>query len=981
MSTKIYLSEIKCILSDLEIYSKFLLKEPTSKEFISHIVFAKLPLPFRKELVRKIDNNYPSIDDIFANYLSIIKTLCMRQNKTFENPISDTKFEKDVPTPSNMPTIAHNSANNQKTYKKTEFKRNCKWCNCVGHTMSTCSRFPTYESRIKRCRELKLCFACSSDKHTKKQCRGNLDFSCGTCGKNSHITALCDKSTNDGHHSNYCINSWSSSGKTYLLPTVTIDIKYGSNSAKVRCLLDSGSQRSYISGEISKQLKIENSDKNTYHINTFVDSSYKTLSENMLTCSLGGNLSLITMPFLTDENFNLKFSISELDVALENISKQYSLADPPQGNVVVLQGLLGIDFIQHLDVFERVPCLKGSAFNLPNGISPFGNVDSFLNKEQIVKKYSKNSETELDNTCDVSIVNFLTNPVKTEFDPIGDVLKDGLVEERLDRLFEVESLGISETSCNFDEEMIDKFDEGIELIDDKYNVNLPWYEEKVGSLKSNFEVCCKVLDRVVTNLKNKNLYDEYLKVIQQQLDDDIIEQLPLEKIDPYDHVWVPHRPVVRTEEQVTTKLRLVLNCSLKIGNSPSLNECAYPGVNLLGNLFELLLKIRENKYLVTSDIKKAFLMIRLKKESDKNKFCILFKNEEGKLLAYRYKTLIFGFVSSPFILNHIIRKHVSKFPKDECSLFLLNNMYVDNFFMVGDDPNRLDELHEEALSRMSEGGFELRAWTSNSSYLKDKFMEKGIGTEHNNEYEKVLGYRYRVADDTLSVNEYTSKDANTKRMVLSQISSVFDPLSLLAPLLVKGKILLRSIWELKLGWDEILPENIIKEWNALNRDLLSISDVKFNRMCFSQKTELIVCTDASKYAYGFAAYLRSSEAENGSNLVFSKCKSAPLKNKSLPTLELLAIFLAIKCLTSLLNAYKDKITKIVLAVDSQVALAWVLTENVKTKNQFAKNRVNEISSMRKEIKSKFGLEPWLTRLRPCSPTQCRRCGGSLQLLK
>ena len=92
-----------------------------------------------------------------------------------------------------------------------------------------------------------------------------------------------------------------------------------------------------------------------------------------------------------------------------------------------------------------------------------------------------------------------------------------------------------------------------------------------------------------------------------------MENVNLKEVNPHSLVWVPHRPVVRTEEQVSTKVRLVLNCSLKIGSSPSINEAAYPGVNLLNNLFELLLKIRESNYLVLSDVRKAFLMINCSK--------------------------------------------------------------------------------------------------------------------------------------------------------------------------------------------------------------------------------------------------------------------------------------------------------------------------------------------------------------------------------
>ena len=91
---------------------------------------------------------------------------------------------------------------------------------------------------------------------------------------------------------------------------------------------------------------------------------------------------------------------------------------------------------------------------------------------------------------------------------------------------------------------------------------------------------------------------------------------------PLGNASIPHRPGLKTEENVTTKIRIVLNCYLKIKNSPSLNESAYQGINLISYLFELLLKIRNNKYLMMIDIKHVFLSIELKTDENKNEISI-----------------------------------------------------------------------------------------------------------------------------------------------------------------------------------------------------------------------------------------------------------------------------------------------------------------------------------------------------------------------
>ena len=54
-------------------------------------------------------------------------------------------------------------------------------------------------------------------------------------------------------------------------------------------------------------------------------------------------------------------------------------------------------------------------------------------------------------------------------------------------------------------------------------------------------------------------------------------------------------------------VRPVFNCSLKIGNAPSLNEAAYVGINLMRDIVKLSLYFRSNDTVQLSDIKQAFL--------------------------------------------------------------------------------------------------------------------------------------------------------------------------------------------------------------------------------------------------------------------------------------------------------------------------------------------------------------------------------------
>ena len=160
------------------------------------------------------------------------------------------------------------------------------------------------------------------------------------------------------------------------------------------------------------------------------------------------------------------------------------------------------------------------------------------------------------------------------------------------------------------------------------DVELPWYKDKISLVSSNHFVALKVLDRTIDLLKRKGLVNKYQEVFDKQLEDGIIEEVKVNLSDYDNHFWIPHRPVIRTEEQVTTKIRPVFNCSLKTDKAlPSLNEAAYPGIDLMGSILNLLFYFRTNKIVMLSNIKQAFLSVKLKNEVDKNRFCFFWKKK------------------------------------------------------------------------------------------------------------------------------------------------------------------------------------------------------------------------------------------------------------------------------------------------------------------------------------------------------------------
>ena len=118
------------------------------------------------------------------------------------------------------------------------------------------------------------------------------------------------------------------------------------------------------------------------------------------------------------------------------------------------------------------------------------------------------------------MVNFVLDPIQTYFNPLESILTDSEVDNGLENLFKFESIGIksgSDELINYDE-FVDKFEKGITFTDGHYDVDLPWLEDKVKLVPSNYKIALKVLDGVKSFLQKQYLVESYEEVFDKQLE-------------------------------------------------------------------------------------------------------------------------------------------------------------------------------------------------------------------------------------------------------------------------------------------------------------------------------------------------------------------------------------------------------------------------------------------------------------------------------
>ena len=99
---------------------------------------------------------------------------------------------------------------------------------------------------------------------------------------------------------------------------------------------------------------------------------------------------------------------------------------------------------------------------------------------------------------------------------------------------------------------------------------------------------------------------------------------------------------------------------------------------------------------------------------------------------------------------------------------------------------------------------------------------KEIDLEKELPVERTLGVQWNVA---------IKQKEETRRGVLSMISSVYDPLGFLVPFILLAKILLQNLCCSGLGWDEPISPNDLSLWRDLLADLPGLSDIAIAR-CF-----------------------------------------------------------------------------------------------------------------------------------------------------
>ena len=207
---------------------------------------------------------------------------------------------------------------------------------------------------------------------------------------------------------------------------------------------------------------------------------------------------------------------------------------------------------------------------------------------------------------------------------------------------------------------------------------------------------------------------------------------------------------------------------------------------------------------------------------------------------------------------------------------------------------------------------------------------------------------------------------DTKRKMLSLCNSIFDPIGLLAPFRLKGKMMFQRAMKEVDGWDTKLPDDLVKEFDTWRQSISKLEKFAIPRWIATPSTtnsmpEMHVFSDASLEGYGIAVYRVAHSDDGGENhvaLIWLRPRVVPNNSKgaghhnSVPRLELVAAVMGVEDRQKIQNWTGEVFSKIVHWTDSECVLKW-LNCNSKQFKTFVHNRISRIDAIitsRKEFR-------------------------------
>ena len=472
---------------------------------------------------------------------------------------------------------------------------------------------------------------------------------------------------------------------------------------------------------------------------------------------------------------------------------------------------------------------------------------------------------------------------------------------------------------------------------ERYEVGLLWENAK-PHLPNNYSSAVSQLKSLEHRLEmDENLKQRYKETIDVDVQKGfvrILNEAELENIKTDLQWYVPHHPVLNPNKP--DKVRRVCNAASKFGGA-SLNDTLMAGPDLLQLLIGIIFRFREKEIALTADVEAMFLQVKVPPADCKVLRFLWRENSTDPISVYEYGRHMFGAKSSPACVNYALQQ-VGRDSRDDNGMvanFINRNFYMDDFVKSVASEEEAVDVYRSLQKSLADRGFQLTKWICNSDKVMKEISPEDRSVALSKTFEaqplapSILGLQWNVDSDSLVICRGTGKKVPakiTQRIVLSHVSSVFDPLGLFSPFTVRMILLLKGIWK-KHGqsWDEELsPEDGIA-FNDWASQLNHMNEMAIKRKYLSKNAEVVdlhIFADASLEVMCIVAYFRDQQT-GGLAYVVGKNRVAPMKQQSISRLELQAAMYGTRLNQLIVDEHDVEIARTFFWTDSTTVRQWL----------------------------------------------------------
>jgi hypothetical protein len=828
----------------------------------------------------------------------------------------------------------------------------CVYCSDTRHSLAKCKAFQgkEIEDRIKYLKNQGICFGClKKAAHIAKDCRKKLK--CDVCQR-QHPTVLHRPEWNTKKRENEekvemnsdekavqevseetvrksCGFTDSLEGDCAQTVVPVIVSADGEFSVKTYAFLDNGSNAVFCSKQLMKQLQVKGK-KTKLQIQTL---NNETVSESAVLCGLS----------ITDLNGNNRLELPRvymqdtIPVAKEDVPTQKDIS---QWNYLKPVQISNID--------AEVGLLIGR--NVPKASEPCQVINSRGEGPYACKTrfgwavYGLMKKGEASHKATVHRI------IAAEHD----------IEQKIKRLFNhdfEERIGqerADEGSVE-DYKFMKIMNETCRLVDGKFEVGLPLRDPSLEMPNNKSQAEQRLMQLKKRFKRDPLLLEEYSIFMNTVFSNGYAEKVPEDCLPREDgRVWyVPHHGVRHPKKK---KLRVVYDCAAEY-RGRALNKELLQGPVLTSTLVGVLTRFRTHKVAVMADIEAMFSQVQIPEENRDWLRFLWWRNGslDDQPEEYRMTRHVFGATSSPSCASYALRKTATfAGPNRDVAEAVEHSFYVDDCLQSLPSAESAIRFVKDMVKVCSQGGFNLTKWMSNSKAVLQTVEKTERAKEVNNidldkeslPTERALGMLWCAETDKFKYKIDLKEKPFTRRGMLSIVSSIYDPLGLAAAAILPAKIVFQEICRQRLEWDQEIPEKDLLPWKRWLSEVSKLEEFQVDR-CLKPLTfgepcsvQLHHFSDASEKGYGSASYIRL-ENKGGDvhcSLLMGKARVAPLKQVSIPRLELTAATVATKVNTMLLKELAIPVNETYFWTDSMTVLRYINNESTRFQT-FVANRL------------------------------------------